>query len=109
MNKPPAFQFYARDWLVGTARLTLEEEGAYIRLLAHQWIDGHIPTDERERARLLGVDLRKLRRIFVKLGKHFPAGSNGGLKNVRLEDERRKQAEYRELQSKKGKARHEKA
>lgn len=104
MNKPPAFQFYAKDWLVDTARLTLEEEGAFIRLLAHEWIEGHIPADEREIARLLGVGIRTFRKLFRSLRKHFLANSNGGLVNARLESERHKQAAYRELQAMKGKA-----
>jgi uncharacterized protein YdaU (DUF1376 family) len=105
-NKPPAFQFYAKDWLVDTARLTLEQEGAFIRLLAHEWVEGHIPADDYERARVLGVGVKKLRFLWRTLGKHFLPGINGGLTNARLEDERRKQSEYRELQSRKGKARH---
>jgi uncharacterized protein YdaU (DUF1376 family) len=36
MNKPPAFQFYADDFLGGTIDLTTEEVGAYIRLLCFQ-------------------------------------------------------------------------
>jgi len=33
MNKAPAFQFYASDFLVDTAEMTNQEVGAYIRLL----------------------------------------------------------------------------
>lgn len=51
----PWFAFYARDWLASStvARLTLEEEGAFIRLLAHGWEMDGIPADRRELATLL--------------------------------------------------------
>ena len=56
MTKRPAFQFYPGDWL-GSQRvslLTLEEEGAYLRLLASCWQHGSIPSDPNMIARLIG-------------------------------------------------------
>ena len=56
MTKRPAFQFYPGDWL-GSQRvslLTLEEEGAYLRLLASCWQHGSIPSDPDKIARLIG-------------------------------------------------------
>ena len=102
-NKPPAFQFYAKDWLVDTSRLTLEEEGAFIRLLAHQWIEGPLPADLAQVARILGVGIKKMRALWCTLGKHFPKVNADAVANRRLEEERRKQMEYREMQSTKGK------
>lgn len=55
-GKRPAFQFYPGDWL-GSQRvslLTLEEEGAYLRLLASCWQHGSIPADPEKIARLIG-------------------------------------------------------
>jgi hypothetical protein len=42
-TQPPAFQFYAQDFLTGVMYLTNEEIGIYIKLLAKQWTDGKIP------------------------------------------------------------------
>jgi len=56
VNKRPAFQFYPGDWL-GSQRvslLTLEEEGAYLRLLASCWQHGSIPSAPDMIARLIG-------------------------------------------------------
>lgn len=103
-NRPPAFMFYARDWLVDTARMTLEEEGAYARLLAHQWIEGPLPADLRQLARILGVGVKKMASLWATLGKHFPKVNADAIANRRLEDERRKQVEYREMQAKRGQA-----
>jgi uncharacterized protein YdaU (DUF1376 family) len=53
---PPAFQFYASDWLGSTriALMTLEQQGAYIRLLCHAWADDDcsLPGDDRLLANL---------------------------------------------------------
>lgn len=91
--KPPAFQFYADDFLGGVADMTQAEVGAYILLLCHQWSRGEIPSDQ-VRASLIAKG---------KLSPHvlskFPDG-----KNIRMEKERQKQAEYRQKQSDKGKA-----
>lgn len=83
MAKPPAFQFYAKDWLADTAHLTLEEQGAYIRLLAHQWVQGALPRLHADRARLLRVNSATWRRIWGRLAHHFPRGKNPRLEAIR--------------------------
>ena len=54
MNRPPAFQFYPKDWLSSksVALMTLEQEGAYIHLLAHCWEseDCGLPDDDKQLA-----------------------------------------------------------
>lgn len=56
MNKPPAFQFYANDWLSSTtiALMSAEEERGYLRLLLHCWNSGDcsLPDDDKVLARL---------------------------------------------------------
>lgn len=93
----PAFQFYARDWLASqrVQLLTLEEEGAYIRLLCHCWLAGSIPADEQLAIRLLGkgginVDITTVLSMFQTGPK------TGTLVHERLEAERRKQADWRD-------------
>jgi uncharacterized protein YdaU (DUF1376 family) len=55
-NKSPAFQFYPQDYLSSArvAEMSLEEEGAYIRLLCYCWTTGSIPADPERCARLIG-------------------------------------------------------
>ncbi len=91
MNKPPAYQHYAKEWLVDTAHLSLEEQGAYLRLLDHQWVNGVLPTDERDRAKLLSLTLSAFRRIWRRIGGFFPGGLNPALEEIRQE-----QQKYRE-------------
>lgn len=102
MTKAPAYQHYAQDWLVGTAHLTLEAQGAYQRLLDHQWVDG-LPNDLEVLQRMLGVDAKTFKRIWKQIEGKFPV-KGGARVNPRLDTERRKQAEYREVRRRAGKA-----
>lgn len=95
--KPPAFQFYAADFLVGTAAMTAEEVGAYIRLLCYQWDTGSVPDDDLTIQRLTGCQASAVAKIRAKF-----VASADGLKNARLEAERAKQRQYREKQAANG-------
>lgn len=44
--KPPAFQFYADDFVSGVCDLTAREVGIYIMFLCYQWSKGYLPADE---------------------------------------------------------------
>jgi uncharacterized protein YdaU (DUF1376 family) len=98
MNKPPAFQFYADDFLGGTAILSTEEIGAYILLLCHQWNTGSIPDDDNLIRRIAKVtqafDLGLVKAKFQSV--------DGVLKNARMEHEREKQRLFREKQAQNG-------
>lgn len=90
MAKAPAFQFYASDFMVGTMDMTAEETGGYIRLLCYQWDKGSIPNDHSRLLTLTGCTSNALASILVK----FKIGSDGLLRNVRLEEVRVKQNEF---------------
>ena len=96
MNKPPAFQFYADDFLAGTFDMSTADVGAYIRLLCHQWNRGSIPVEPEKQQRLAGGS------VSDEVRHKFRRGKDGLLRNERLELERQKQAEYREKQRQKG-------
>jgi len=54
-GRSPAFQLYADDFIAGTADMTAEEVGGFIRLLCHQWTHGGIPADQDRAARIAGL------------------------------------------------------
>ncbi len=94
----PAFQFYPKDFLAGTADMSNAEVGAYIRLLCHQWDKGgYLPDDDKKLTRLCGGDGHG-----IKVAKTKFIFSEGMIINKRLEKERSKQKEFRELQREKG-------
>lgn len=96
--KPPAFQFYPSDFMMGTCMMTAEEVGAYIRLLCIQWDVGFLPNDDATLCRLGGCGGIAVASLRLK----FEVGSDGKLRNSRLEQERSKQREYREKQAANG-------
>lgn len=102
MNRPPAYQHYARDWLVSTTRLSLEEQGAYQRLLDYEWIEGPLHDDPAELARLLSVTPAVFKRLWRRLATFFERGDDGLLRNLRLEHDREHQRLYREQQRERG-------
>ncbi len=40
--------FYPGDYLASTGHLTTEQHGAYLLLIFHYWINGGLPTSDRE-------------------------------------------------------------
>src|SRR5262249_42577825 len=98
MNRPPAFQFYVKDWLTSKKRatMTLEQQGAYINLLAHCWDsdDCSLIDDDSELAALSELRERwategsKVKQCFV------PAKQTGRLTNERLFEMHMKLAKY---------------
>ena len=102
-QKSPAFQFYPKDFMAGTATMSLQEVGAYMRLLCYAWDAGSVPADPHERARILGCAKAQERDLWKKVGQKFVLQNDVYL-NERMEEERQKQSEYRRRQSDRGKA-----
>ena len=63
-DRPPAFLFYAKDWLDWRVlRMSDAAQGVYIRLLAFMWKDSKdqcsIPNDDAQIAKALGKSEKK--------------------------------------------------
>lgn len=102
-NKSPAFQFYPKDFIAGTATMSLQEVGAYMRLLCYAWDTGSVPAEGDERARIMVCSKAQERELWKKVGKKFVLSDDVYL-NERMEVERKKQSEYRRRQSDAGRA-----
>ena len=108
VGKSPAFQFYASDWLSDGKRIMMSvaQRGAYIDLLAYQWLESAIPEDIPSLARICLVSEETMTELwqgplqgaFKYLGKHLGTG----LYNARLESERTAQAKRRNAMSRGG-------
>lgn len=101
--KSPAFQFYPADWLADekVSCLSIEEEGAYIRLLSYCWREGSIPADTESLCRLAkgchADAIEKVKKLFAQ----HPS-LPGRLESKRLNKEIVKQENYRKSQSASG-------
>lgn len=103
MNKPPAFQFYASDFLASTDDMTNTEVGAYVRALAHSWDRGPLPKDQGKLARLLHAPPKEFKEIWPSIHERLTETDEGYI-NDRLETERAKQAAFRAKQANNGRA-----
>jgi uncharacterized protein YdaU (DUF1376 family) len=95
-RKAPAFLFYADDFLAGTADMSAEEVGGYIRLLCHQWTKGSIPNDPERVARMAGLIGSPC--VGYVLAK-FRLCDGHTLKNARLEKVREEHQAFKARQS----------
>lgn len=101
-QKSPAFSFYPKDFTAGTATMSLQEVGAYVRLLCYQWDTGSVPDDANERAHIMVCAKAQERELWKKVGKKFVLRGDVYV-NERLEGERKKQVERRQRLSDNGK------
>ena len=98
-RRAPAFQLYADDFLAGTAEMSADEVGGYIRLLCHQWAKGGVPNDEDRAGRMAGlIGSPSLRYVLAK----FSPCDDGLLRNARLEKIRAENDAYRASQATSG-------
>ena len=102
MGKDPAFPFYANDWLSSPTVLTmsLEQQGAYLRLLCFCWASGDcsLPDDDATLAKLSGMDEAWLKGGSQMLRKCFEpiADQPGKITNRKLLDLWFERQEWRE-------------
>ena len=77
MTKHFYMPFFTEAYLADTQHLSLEEQGAYMRLLCFMWMrGGYLRDDDKELSRLLGLHVNKWKKIRETLGaflqKHPP-------------------------------------
>ena len=105
MSKPPAFQFYAKDFMDSTRFWDANACGLYIRCLCIQWEHGGIPSDLKTLARGVGMDTSEVESLWQTVGQKFEQGDDGLLINRRLEAVRSRQEEVSEKRRNAAKAR----
>jgi len=111
LNKPPAFQFYPKDWFdYKVMRMSYEAQGVYIRILSHMWKDSEdmcsFPKNVKSVCKILGISTRKWTKIYNELQKHHDPifiENEHRFISKRLQGEAIKLMQYRELASKGGK------
>lgn len=102
MTKPPAFQFYAKDFYASVVSLSLAAKGAYICALTWSWDNGPLPTEPSALARVLTATPGEFKRVWPEIESRFTL-TDAGYINRRLEREREKQDAFRNRKSEGGK------
>lgn len=103
-EKRPAFQWYPKDYLTDerVVPMTLEEEGAYRRLMDYCWLHGSLPNDMARLAAMCKASADHMAELWPAIEPCFQLVENRWI-HPRLEIERRKQDNYRKAKSKAGK------
>ncbi len=104
-EQSPAFQFYPQDFVSDpkVLAMTSAARGAYIMLLCHCWTNGSVPDDDIVLRRISAYDGRDWRAACASVRACLGA-KDGKLFSPRLERERQKQADYREMKARAGQA-----
>lgn len=76
MAKDPAFLFYPKDWLEGTADISAQAKGVYIDLLAYQHQRGDLPTDPIKLSRLTRLNVDEFNEIWPEISCKFEANGD---------------------------------
>ena len=105
MNKPPAFQFYAKDWNSSPTILSmsLHDRGIAITLMAHSWDSdepGTLPESLLIVSRICAISMKNLRHFFEKWPQFF-IQRDGKLVNKKLHEH---WLNYQEISEKRRKA-----
>jgi uncharacterized protein YdaU (DUF1376 family) len=107
-EKRPAFQFYPKDFLTDerVRLMSHTERGIYITLLCLCWLEGSLPAETKNLAKLVELPHPRFERIWSGvLQGCFLVRTDGRLSHKRLEVERLKQETFARRQSDKSKAR----
>lgn len=99
----PAFQFYARDWIMSTRVLTLEQRGLHMDLLCFGWDYDGIPSDVNALAGLVGLTPQKFSKLWAAIESKWPDAEEGKRRNARQEAQRKELKDYRDAQAENGK------
>lgn len=101
LKNPPAFQFYARDWLadLNVRLMTPDQRGYYIDLLCFCWEKDGLPASVVELGRLVGLRPAAAERVLGPVVSRF-VEKDGQLRMPRLDDYRVKCDALSERQSK---------
>jgi uncharacterized protein YdaU (DUF1376 family) len=107
-NKDPSYPWYPRDFAADepVQLMTLAAEGAYRRLLDHQWLHGSVPGELTQMARICkNITVREMQKIWPSIEGCFTRmeGQPPRLQNRRMERVRTERQEFREKQSANGK------
>jgi len=64
VNQPPACMFYWADFRMSTDTFSVAQVGVYHRLLTSEWINGPLPTQMSRLAKIVGVDVRNMKKMW---------------------------------------------
>lgn len=103
-GRAPAYQWYPKDYEMDerVKLMSLAQEGAYRRLLDHQWIHGSIPDDVTACAKICRTSVRAFAKLWAGVRICFDDFGDGRLVQRRLERQRTSASQFADNASKNG-------
>ncbi len=102
MKRTPWMPLYCDDLIGSTADMSVEEFGAYVRLLCHFWTRGPLPLDDKVICRIAGCRLAVWRSICPRFSATTRDDGTAGLSQTRLEAERFKRQRFADERAESG-------
>ena len=75
----PFMPFWVKDWIAATMHWAGAERGAYFQLLCFQWVNGRVPPDVSQLARITGFDETEFESIWRTVGERSLSSTAGSL------------------------------
>lgn len=104
-SKRPAYQWYVNDARSDEIFMLMsyEQQGIYRALLDHQWIEGSIPADPKDIARLLPqLSVKRFLAVWPLISTKFQSQSDHRLVNAKLAAQRVELSQWIHEQQEKG-------
>lgn len=102
MKRTPWMPLYCDDLVSSTADMSVEEFGAYVRLLCHCWTRGPMPIDDKVICRIAACRLQVWRAVCSRFSPCLRDDGTPGLSQTRLEAERFKRQRFADERSASG-------
>lgn len=102
MKRTPWMPLYCDDLISSTADMSVEQFGAYIRLLCHCWTRGPMPIDDKVICRIAACRLSVWRSISARFSPCTREDGTAGLSQTRLEAERFKRQRFADERAESG-------
>jgi uncharacterized protein YdaU (DUF1376 family) len=102
VKRTPWMPLYCDDLIGSTADMSVEEFGAYVRLLCHCWTRGPLPIDDKVICRIAGCRLQVWRAICPRFSPCTRDDGQPGLSQTRLESERFKRQRFADERAESG-------
>ena len=87
-----------KDWIAATMHWPDAERGAYVSLLCFQWVNGYVPRDVSQLARITGSTEARFEQLWQAIGAQFEECADG-LRNKRVEEQRKQALALRDAHS----------
>lgn len=101
---PPAFQFYGKDWIMSTRRMSPMARLVHLELLMYSWDEDGIDADLKGYDKAIAISPAQFDRAWLEIEDRWPLAEEGKRRNPRQEKQRQEVVVLRDKRSAAGRA-----